>query len=134
MEADRFLSVAGTDEDNHFAASYDDHQFSSDPFYYLPPRQSFRSGFFLRVPLIIGYNSEDGLMFATKYITNATKLKELNSNWDVVGTQEIFKFCCDFTKTQVIKARQIRLVQTLYKCREESWGEKRKKGGRRERQ
>ena len=94
-----------------------DHLFAADPFFYTDAENAFYRGMYNKVPLIAGFNSEDGILKASKFINNESLLLELNDNWDFFGTKEIFGKCCDFTEMEVKVANDIRykFVKTFNK-------------------
>lgn len=85
-----------------------DFEFASDPFFYTTPENAFERGIFVQVPMVAGFNSEDGIVKAAKFISNRTLLDNLNSNWDLYGTSEIFDKCCDFTQAELFMSQSIR--------------------------
>merc|ERR1719317_331592 len=74
----------------------------------MDPESSFLSGKFTHVPLIIGFNKDEGIYFIPPYIFDPERLQDLNDNWEVSGSAMIFGGCCEFTPSQVQKANTIR--------------------------
>ena len=87
-----------------------DHLISTTPFFYTTAENSFYKGIFNKVPLLAGFNNDDGINRASKYINNASLLDNLNSNWSVYGAEQIFGKCCEFSDIEVDIANEIRYV------------------------
>ena len=65
--------------------------FTSDPFLPKSPWEMIEAGEFNHIPIIMGSNSEEGLLGALNIYNNETKIEDLAAKWDnVYGPLVIF--------------------------------------------
>lgn len=57
------------------------------------PYRLLRSGRFHRVPLIIGANSDEGILNVIGYLNGQSKLDEVEERWDQLGPLILFHRC-----------------------------------------
>ncbi len=50
----------------------------------------YSKGEFLKVPMIFGFNSEEGIVNTADFIKHNDKFHELNEDWDYYGPRKIF--------------------------------------------
>ena len=50
----------------------------------------YSKGEFLKVPMIFGFNSEEGIINTADFIKHNDKFHELNEDWDYYGPRKIF--------------------------------------------
>ena len=50
----------------------------------------YSKGEFLKVPMIFGFNSEEGIINTADFIKHNDKFNELNEDWDYYGPRKIF--------------------------------------------
>ena len=93
VAAEKILEETGSIEDAQFHPTIDFTYDIDTPFFYTSPLNAFYKGIYNKVPLMAGFNKESGIAAAAKYIKNQSLLVELNENWDIMGSQEIFKKC-----------------------------------------
>ena len=109
VDANKFMEMAFSDPSYKFTPS-EDFLYSQKPFFYTSVEDSFSSGLNVKVPLIAGFNKDEGIIFAAGILNNSTRLDELNLHWDLHGTQLIFKRCCNFSKEDILRSQEVRLV------------------------
>ena len=56
--------------------------FTSDPFLPKDPWEMIEAGEFNHIPIIMGSNSDEGLLTGLGFYNSESKLKELADNWD----------------------------------------------------
>jgi len=107
VESDLFYDSALEVTHPVFGRVMDDN-LSNQPFFAMEPLESFKSGNFAEVPLIVGFTKDEGIYFIPPFVLDPTELQNLNDNWEVFGPKNIFGKCCEFSEAEIEKANLIR--------------------------